>query len=54
LFSFAHFVALCFTHTMQRLQVKLIGSLRCYKLHRRALDGLCDRLCITKVVLLSF
>jgi hypothetical protein len=38
-----------FTHTMQRLQVELIGSLGCHKLHRRALNGLCDRLRITKV-----
>jgi hypothetical protein len=32
---------------------ELFGSLRCHKLHRRALNGLGDRLGITEVVLLS-
>ena len=40
-------------HAMHRLQVQLFGSLRCHKLHRRALNGLGDRLRITEVVLLS-
>jgi hypothetical protein len=40
-------------HAMRRLQVKLVGGLYCHKLHGRALDSLCDRLGIAKVVLLS-
>jgi hypothetical protein len=39
-------------HTVQRLQVKLIGGLRCNELHRWPLHRLGDRLCITEVVLL--
>jgi ABC transporter substrate binding protein len=42
------------THPMQRLQIELIGSLYCHKLHCRALDCLCDRFRIAEVVLLSF
>src|SRR5436190_12558073 len=42
-----------FAHTMQRLQVELLGGLRGDELHGRALHRLGDRLRITEVVLLS-
>jgi hypothetical protein len=40
------------THTVQRLQVELIGGLCCLELHRRPLHRLGDRLRIPEVVLL--
>src|SRR5207247_2199176 len=40
-------------HAMERLQVKLIRSLRRHELHRGALYRLGDRLCVAEVVLLS-
>src|SRR5262249_37856383 len=42
-----------FAHTVQRLQVELLGALGRDELHGRALDGFGDRLRITEVVLLS-
>ena len=42
------------THTVQCLQVELIGSLRRDELHRWTLHRLGDRLRIAEVVLLSF
>ena len=36
-------------HAMHSLQIELFGSLRCHKLHRRALNGLGDRLRIAEV-----
>ena len=39
-------------HPVQRLQVQLIGGLRGHEPHRRALDGLGDRLRVAEVVLL--
>jgi hypothetical protein len=39
-------------HAMQCPQVELFDSLRRHKIHSRALDRLCDRLCIAEVVLL--
>ncbi len=39
-------------HTMQRLQVELIGGLRRHKLHRWTLHRLGDRLRVAEVVLL--
>jgi hypothetical protein len=40
-------------HTVQSLQVELIGGLGGDELHRWPLHRLGDRLCITEVVLLS-
>ena len=40
-------------HTVQRLQVELIGGLRRHELHRRPLHRLGNRFCVTEVVLLS-
>ena len=42
------------THTMQCLQVELIGSLRRHELHRWRLHRLGDRLRVAEVVLLAF
>ena len=42
-----------FSHTVQRLQVELIGGLRRHELHRRPLHRLGDRFCVTEIVLLS-
>ena len=39
-------------HPVQGLQIELSDSLGCHKLHRRALYGLGNRLCVTEVVLL--
>ena len=40
-------------YPVQRLQVQLIGGLRCHELHRRPLHRLGDCLGIAKVILLS-
>ena len=40
------------THTMQRLQVELVGGLRGHKLHRWTLHRLGDRLRVAEVILL--
>ena len=40
-------------HTVQRLQVELVGGLDCDELHGRALDSLGDGFRIAEVVLLS-
>ena len=41
------------THTVQRLQVELLSSLRSDELHRRALHRLGDRFSVAEVILLS-
>jgi hypothetical protein len=38
---------------VQRLQIRLIGGLRDYELHRWPLHRFGDRLCITEVILLA-
>jgi hypothetical protein len=40
------------THTMQRLQVELVGGLRRHKLHRWTLHRLGNRLRVAEIILL--